>query len=117
MEWKLNKKMEWKIKTLILCRIKYHDFTSQEIIWIVSYNKDILKKKNCRLWGSHLSPAMFDFFKRKNTNNLEGNGDDLMLPSSSVDVPISKNPQNFFFFEKIPPMKVDELTLSLAPLL
>ena len=58
---------------------------------------------------------MFDFFKRKNTNNLEGNGDDLMLPSSRVDVLISKNPQKFFFF-KIPPIKVDELTLSLAPL-
>ena len=56
------------------------------------------------------------FSKEKNTNNLEGNGDDLMLPSSRVDVPISKNPQ-IFFFEKIPPMKVDELTLSLAPLL
>ena len=36
------------------------------------------------------------FFKRKNTNNLEGNGDDLMLPSSRVDVLISKNPQIFF---------------------
>ena len=36
------------------------------------------KKKNCRLWGSHLSPAMFDFFNRKNTNNFESNGDDLM---------------------------------------
>ena len=36
---------------------------------------------------------MFDFFKRKNTNNLECNGDDLMLPSSRVDVLISKNPQ------------------------
>ena len=70
--------MEWKIRKSILFRIKYHYFTSQEIIWIVSYNKDILKKKNCRLWGSHLSPAMFDFFKRKNTNNFESNGDDLM---------------------------------------
>ena len=75
--------------------------------------KTFKKKKNCRLWGSHLSPAMFDFFKRKNTNNLEGNGDDLMLPSSRVDVPISKNPK-IFVFEKIPPMKVEELTLSLA---
>ena len=59
---------------------------------------------------------MFDFFKRKNANNLEGNGDDLMLPSSRVDVLISKNPQNFFFLEKIPLIKVDGLTLSLAPL-
>ena len=40
------------------------------------------------------------FSKEKNTNNLEGNGDDLMLPSSRVDVPISKNPQFFFFFGK-----------------
>ena len=32
MEWKLKKKnMEWKIRTSILFRIKYHDFTSQEI--------------------------------------------------------------------------------------
>ena len=61
-------------------------------------NKDIFlkKKKNCRLWGSHLSPAMFNFFKRKNTNSLECNGDDLILPSSRVDVLISKNPQKFF---------------------
>ena len=36
---------------------------------------------------------MFDFFKRKITNNLECNGNDLMLPSSRVDVLISKNPQ------------------------
>ena len=39
------------------------------------------------------------FQKKKNTNNLEGNGDDLMLPSSRVDVPISKNPQIFFFWK------------------
>ena len=44
------------------------------------------------------SPAMFDFFNRKNTNNFEGNGDDLMLPSSRVDVLISKILK--FFFEK-----------------
>ena len=37
------------------------------------------------------------FQKKKNTNNLECNGDDLMLPSSRVDVLISKNPQNFFW--------------------
>ena len=43
------------------------------------------------------SPAMFDFFNRKNTNNFDGNGDDLMLPSSRVDVLISKNPQILFF--------------------
>ena len=55
------------------------------------------KKQNWRLWGSHLSPAMFDFFNRKNTNNLECNGDDLMLPSSRVDVLISKNTQIFFW--------------------
>ena len=36
---------------------------------------------------------MFDSFKRKNTNNLECNGDDLMLLSSRVDVLTSKNPQ------------------------
>ena len=36
------------------------------------------------------------FSKEKNTDNLEGNGDDLMLPSSRVDVLISKNPQIFF---------------------
>ena len=65
---------------------------------------------------------MFDSFKRKNTNNLECNGDDLMLPSSRVDVLISKNPpkkkkkKKKEKKEKIPLVKVDELTSSVVPL-
>ena len=63
---------------------------------------------------------MFHFFKRKNTNNLEFNGDDLMLPSSRVDVLISnpkkKQKKKEKKKKKIPLIKVDELTLSVAPL-
>ena len=36
-----------------------------------------------------------DFCERRNTNNSKSNTDDASLPISNVDIPITKNPQNF----------------------
>jgi hypothetical protein len=42
------------------------------------------------------STTNLDFLKRKNINNLKANTDNPSMPISSVDIPISENPQTKF---------------------
>ena len=42
------------------------------------------------------STTNLDFLKRKNINNSKANTDNPSMPTSSVDIPISENPQTKF---------------------
>ncbi len=54
-----------------------------------------------------------NFFKRKNTNNLEANTDDASEPTLSFDIPVSDNLQTKF--QRIETNEIDANSLERDP--
>jgi hypothetical protein len=52
------------------------------------------------------STTNLDFLKRKNINNSKANTDNPSMPTSSVDIPISENPQTKFRKIQIDEIKI-----------
>jgi hypothetical protein len=52
------------------------------------------------------STTNLEFLKRKNINNSKANTDNPSMPTSSVDIPISENPQTKFRKIQIDEIKI-----------